>query len=217
MFEDPHEFDATIPTPCAEQLLLHVVPIDREDLPRMLMPFPYRKVLQRVHTISSKDTPQDLLRTYIQHDIPQAHAPIPRGRHELILMQFRPRNIVQSVLRVEPRPPKLPSALFLDDLIHPRHARRAHTFSTFIPPCPPGPFTPSRLSRPLPTSPKFADPVERVGREQVDLERREGGRAYLLLRSCWGRTARRRESTRRSCRGRGSDAVRGGDGRRSLD
>jgi hypothetical protein len=37
-----------------------------------------------------------------------------------------------------------------------------HTFSTFIPPCPPGPFTPNKLSLPFPTRPKFADPAREV-------------------------------------------------------
>ena len=56
-----------------------------KDLPLMFLPRLYRKL--------------------IQPDIKQLYRPIARGDNQLVLMRFRPREVVKRILRVEPRVP----------------------------------------------------------------------------------------------------------------
>lgn len=160
--EGTHEFNTAIPTPGTEQLLLYVIPINREDLPRMLMPFPYRKVLHhrrdevKYPTGSGERYVPSTRRPTDSRSRPLTHSRA--GSHVVPTTQRRTDHPAYRTWIAQERWVNTRSVVSLTP--RDRQAPVTHTFSTFIPPCPFGPLTPSKLSLPFPTSPKFADPVQ---------------------------------------------------------
>lgn len=121
--------------------------------------------------------------TYVECQIPQLDTAISTRRRQLILVDLRPREVVQAILCIETEAIQCARQSYERSNGADAARHLAHPFSTTTP----AGCCPSTLSRPLPTSPKLAEPAAasllgKNGEKATEYAAKLSGSAYELPR-----------------------------------
>ena len=96
-----YELDGPVPGGGDELVFADVGPVDGEDLAGVLLPGTYREVLHALAALGISRTTRSPERgAYLDHDVPQLERSVARRSHELVLVDLRPSDVVQAVLRL---------------------------------------------------------------------------------------------------------------------